>query len=504
MKLKLTKIFFTFLSLTLFSAFALSSYGQQMEINDTEITNAVETELRIHEDVPSNMIDVSTEEGIVSLLGSTADILAKEKAEKIAMAVKGVRGVINNIVVAAAERSDEIIRTDVLASLVADPATDSFELDVTVDDGKVTLDGEVESWQEKQLAEHVAKNVRGVTAVENQISFDYEEDRSDYEIRQDIVSSLENDIRVDQVLIDVRVENGNVFLSGTVGSATEKVQATTLAYTTGVKSVDATGLEVAYWARDPNLRKDKYVFKEDSKIREAVKDALFYDPRANQMDINVEVKNGKVTLKGTVDNLKSKRSAEKTAKNIVGVTLVNNLIKVRPEIPDDLTLENNVRAALERNPNTERFEIMVNVIDGTVHLTGQVDSYFEKYEAEDVAAKIYGVTGVANNLEVRDYNLVQERGYYPDTYDWSIAYPSDYSVPVYMPPMEDENIKSSIESQLWWSPFVNEDEIQVEVDQGVATLSGEVATMQERRTAVKNAYEGGASAVINNIDVLMQ
>lgn len=65
----------------------------------------------------------------------------------------------------------------------------------------------------------------------------------------------------------------------------------------------------------------------------------------------------------------------------------------------------------------------------------------------------------------------------------------------------DTEIENSIESELWWSPFVDSDEVTVEVDDGVATLGGMVDTLGERQAATENAYEGGATLVDNDLVV---
>jgi osmotically-inducible protein OsmY len=50
-----------------------------------------------------------------------------------------------------------------------------------------------------------------------------------------------------------------------------------------------------------------------------------------------------------------------------------------------------------------------------------------------------------------------------------------------------------IEDQLWWSPFVDANEVTVEVEDGVATLSGTADSWSERGAARDNAYDGGAT-----------
>jgi hypothetical protein len=63
-----------------------------------------------------------------------------------------------------------------------------------------------------------------------------------------------------------------------VGSAAEKNEAYWETHVYSVNSVDASNLKVERWARDQDLRKDKFAEKSEEQIEDAVKDALFYDP----------------------------------------------------------------------------------------------------------------------------------------------------------------------------------------------------------------------------------
>jgi osmotically-inducible protein OsmY len=54
---------------------------------------------------------------------------------------------------------------------------------------------------------------------------------------------------------------------------------------------------------------------------------------------------------------------------------------------------------------------------------------------------------------------------------------------------------------LFWSPFVDSDDITVVVNSGVATLTGTVEDWSELQAAKENAREGGATSVISNLDI---
>jgi osmotically-inducible protein OsmY len=54
---------------------------------------------------------------------------------------------------------------------------------------------------------------------------------------------------------------------------------------------------------------------------------------------------------------------------------------------------------------------------------------------------------------------------------------------------------------LFWSPFVDSDDVTVSVEAGVATLTGSVDSLGEYNAARENAFEGGAITVINKLEL---
>lgn len=483
---------------------ARTAQAATQDFGDLDVLEAVEKELIADPGVLLNNIDVTVAQGIVTLSGTVNNILAKDRATRVAETVKGVRSVVNRIEVdPVVVRSDMELARDVEDALLMNAATESYEIRVSSADGMVTLRGTVDSWKERRLAGIVAKGVRGVTGLENQIEVIIPEERTDPEIREEVQKALRWDELVDHVLIDVRVNEGHVTLSGVVGSAAEKRKALIDAHVTGVKSVDGSQLEVKYWARNEDLRKDKYVVKSDQAVHDAVEDALMYDPRVSGLDVTTRVEDGIVTLRGNVDDLMEKQAAEHDALNTVGVLSVKNRLRVRPDEPvQDWEVEQRANAALTRDPYLEPYEITVEVTGGTASLYGEVDSYFEKTQAEDVVSSVEGIWVVDNKIRVdyhRDYltfdPYVDDR--YLSDYDW---YRPE---PVY-PKMDDAKIEDEIKGELWWSPFVDSDDVEVTVNNGRVTLTGEVDSWSEYSAAGRNAYEGGATWVDNDLEVVMQ
>jgi osmotically-inducible protein OsmY len=137
-----------------------------------DIRNAVEDELLSDPGVRSNWISVSLVGGVVTLTGTVDNLLARDRAALVAETVKGVESVVNRISVEPAmPRSSEQLRRDVRAALASNPATDAYEVSVTVDHaGAVTLSGQVDSWAERRLSGRVARGVAGVTELHNDVT----------------------------------------------------------------------------------------------------------------------------------------------------------------------------------------------------------------------------------------------------------------------------------------------------------------------------------------------
>lgn len=171
------------------------------DIKDERIETTLEGEFWGAKSVDANAIDITVTGGVVTLSGTVNNLMAKESAVRIAKMIKGVRSVIDRLEVNAPERTDWELQRDVIAALAQDPATDTWEITVTVDDGNVTLGGTVSSYAERDLAGKVARSTRGVTGLTNQLEVNYDAERTDYEIKSDIVQRLNWDARLDDELV---------------------------------------------------------------------------------------------------------------------------------------------------------------------------------------------------------------------------------------------------------------------------------------------------------------
>lgn len=486
----------------LFLCLGLSVNAKATEkLSNKDILDAVENELVFDPIIYTSQVDIQCEDGVITLSGKVDNLLAKERAKQIAETVKGVSAVVNNITVSPpALRNDSEIKKDIETALLEDPATNESKVTVTVEDRVAMLEGEVDSLQEKQLCENITKAVRGVINVNNNIKVIPKKMRPDFEIYSEIESALSWNTLLDDKLIKIHVDNGLVKLSGVVGSASEKNKAIAMSYTAGVQSVDASELKVERWARDEDLRKGKYGNKEDEDIRKAIENALLFDHRVNALDINLEVENGVVSLRGFTENMRAKRTAVQIARNTVGVIMVRDRIKVKPKVlSKDEEIAEKIQEALNRNPYTHHYKITSKVRNGIASLYGDVDNVFEKNQADDIVARVDGVADIKNYIKVAD---VSRPYYFEPHVDPFFGY--DYlwnASPLVYPRKNDSQIKNDIMHEFFWSPFLDEKKIDISVKDGMVTLTGSVDSLMEYDAATENAYEGGARQVNNELKV---
>lgn len=279
---------------------AISAVTAQMPvvdgIDDIDIEDAVLDELFHDQVVMAHWIDVSSQEGVITLTGRVDSLFAKERSTLIAGTIKGVRGVINMLeILPPLAVSDKGLAADVKAALLSDPATDLFEIEVTVSNGVVKLSGTVDSWQEKKLCAIVVKDVIGVKEVQNDIRYEHNPGRSDKEIQEDIEQAITWDGLVDGAKVEVVVIDRKVDISGMVGSLAEKRRIVNHAFLADAEEADATELDIAWWLTDTKRKDITDLDLTAEELHSAVQAVLYHDPRVSQFHIVIEVEEGVVT-----------------------------------------------------------------------------------------------------------------------------------------------------------------------------------------------------------------
>ena len=138
-------------------------------------------------------------------------------------------------------------------------------------------------------------------------------------------------------------------------------------------------------------------------------------------------------------------------------------------------LQSDVQNAIKWESSLNAAEIGVTAIDGVVTLTGTVDSYAKKLEAEDATKKVAGVKALVEKIEIKFSNTEKK---------------------------DDTDIVAEVLNTLKWNWEIPSEDIKVKVENGWVRLEGEVQWNYQReaaKRAVKNLW--GVLGVISNINI---
>ncbi len=212
----------------------------------------------------------------------------------------------------------------------------------------------------------------------------------------------------------------------------------------------------------------------DKALRQAVIDELEWDPSFNARHIGVAVEDGVVTLTGHVGSYIERLAAEKAVKRVKGVRAIAEEIEVR--FPSDKKTSDDqiAKRALDViawDSTIPKDRIQIKVQNGFVTLTGEVDWFYQRDDAEAAVRKLTGVKGLSNEIKVK-------------------------------PQVRGTDIKQRIETALKRNAEVEADAIKVTVQEGRVILDGKVKAWYERELAERTAWSApGVISVEDRISI---
>jgi osmotically-inducible protein OsmY len=208
----------------------------------------------------------------------------------------------------------------------------------------------------------------------------------------DVSDELFWDPKVDSEAVAVSADDGRITLRGTVGSLRAKREAKKAAQRVyGVVSVD----------NDLQVRLMGDSKRADADIRGDVLQALMLDSLVPST-IDAKVNDGYVTLTGTAEWQYQRDEAELLSSAIVGVFDVTDEIKLVGTKPKAGDVKDSIQQAFKRNAKLDADDLSVTTSNGTITISGIVNSWSEHDEALDAAWAAPGVTDV-DDLMVVEY-----------------------------------------------------------------------------------------------------
>ena len=191
---------------------------------DTQLQRDVMDELARDTNIHATDIGVEVRDGIVTLSGDVGSFLEKCEAERVASRVAGARAIVVSLEVQPASHdrhTDADIARAALAILKWHAGLPPDGMQVKVENGWVTLDGNVEIYTQRVQAESAVRALRGVKGVINDIKVQGSPHRR--EIVGHITAALTRQAQREAQHLDISLlGNGEVLLTGTVHSLAEK------------------------------------------------------------------------------------------------------------------------------------------------------------------------------------------------------------------------------------------------------------------------------------------
>jgi osmotically-inducible protein OsmY len=214
--------------------------------------------------------------------------------------------------------------------------------------------------------------------------------------------------------------------------------------------------------------------KTDKQIKDDVLAELAWDPAINADNIGVIVKDGVVTLTGHIGTYTEKMAAEKAVRHVAGVKAMAVELDVKlstTHARSDTEIAQAALHSLRWHTWVPSERLQVEVDQGWVTLSGDVDWQYQLVSAEQSVRNLLGVRGISNRIVLK-------------------------------PHISNQNISEQISAALARHAKREAERLQINVDKGTVTLKGSVDSLAERDAVIGAAYgTRGVAKVIDQLNI---
>ena len=213
---------------------------------------------------------------------------------------------------------------------------------------------------------------------------------SESDIKRDVEAELRWAPDVDDTDIAVKANGGEVTLTGFVPSYLQKYHAEIAVRRVKGVSAVANDIQVKAAGAGPT----------DPELARAALAALKEDLPLTWNEVQVSVKDGRISLTGAVEWHYQRERAESCMRRLTGVVSVRNSIEVKPALAPE-NIQHKIEDAFRRLAQIDAARITVQTNGSEVTLDGEVRSWAERDQAQQTAWSAPGVMRVINHLSVR-------------------------------------------------------------------------------------------------------